>query len=372
MTDNNIDTQNISTEPVVEAPSKKSSRLFVVVTILSIVLSVCALAGAYYLYKINLSNNIIYTQQTQQLNSQIESQAALQNTQFQQSQSITNDFKTKVEQLNLQLIDLQNKNKLYSSDVQSLQRSFAETNVRHPNDWILSEVEYLINLSSRKLWLEHDLMSTIALLKAADQRVIEMRDPSLNPLRRALLEDINMLGGLPEYDVDSAVLKLSSLERRIDKLLVTGLEVPAIEEKKNDQLSEDVGDWKANLNKSWHAFIESFIVISHRDVSVEALLSPEQAWYLKENLRNNLTKAEFAIYREQQVVYDLALQNALKLVEEYFDMTDRGNQYFHSQIVELSQQKIMFNYPDQFKSAPLLARTIEQRLNKSLIIQEAE
>ena len=114
MTDNNIDTHNISTEPVVEAPSKKSSRLFVVVTILSIVLSVCALAGAYYLYKINLSNNIIYTQQTQQLNSQIESQAALQNTQFQQSQSITNDFKTKVEQLNLQLIDLQNKNKLYS------------------------------------------------------------------------------------------------------------------------------------------------------------------------------------------------------------------------------------------------------------------
>jgi len=372
MTDTNIDTQDISTEPEVEMTSKKPSRLLAVITLLSIVLSVCAIAGAYYLYTMNASNNIAYQQQTQQLASKIESQAALQNTLLQQSQSMTADFKSKVEQLNLQLLDVQNKNKLYSSDVQSLQRSLAETNVRHPNDWILSEVEYLINLSSRKLWLEHDLISTIALLKAADQRVIEMRDPSLNPLRRALLEDINMLDELPEHDVDSTVLKLSSLERRIDKLLISGLEMPEIKSKKTDELSQDVGDWKANLNKSWHAFIESFIIISHRDVSVEALLSPEQAWYLKENLRNNLAKAEFAIYREQQALYDLSLQNALQLVDQYFDMTDKSNQSFYAQIEALSQQKITFTYPDQFKSAPVLARIIEQRLTKSLMLQEAE
>ena len=62
----------------------------------------------------------------------------------------------------------------------------------------------------------------------------------------------------------------------------------------------------------------------------------------------------------------------MQLVEQYFDMTDRSNQYFHSQIVELSQQKIIFTYPDQFKSAPLLARIIEQRLTKSLMLKEAE
>ena len=373
MTDNNIiDTATTPIEPVVDIPSKKPSRLLTVITIISLMLSVCAISGAYYLYKINLSNNIVYKQQTQQLVSKIETQSALQNEQFEESQSITDESKTKVEELNLQLLDIQNKNKLYSSDVKSLQRSFAEKNVRHPNDWILSEIEYLINLSSRKLWLEHDLISTIALLKAADQRVIEMRDSSLNPLRRALLEDINMLSGLPKYDVDRAVLQLSSLERRINKLIISGLEVPAIEENKSDQLSGNVGDWKENLRKSWHAFMESFIIISQRDVSVEALLSPEQGWYLKENLRNNLAKAEFAIYREQQSVYDLALENALQLIEVYFDMTDRGNQYFHSQIIELSQQKIMFTYPDQFKSASLLARIIEQRLTKSLIIDEAE
>jgi len=372
MTDTNIDIHEISTEPEVEMPSKKPSRLFAIIAVLSIVLSTFAIAGAYYLYKTNISNNIIYKQQTQQLSSQIASQAALQNSQFQQSQSITADFKTQVEQLNLQLLDIQNKNKLYSSDVQALQRSLAENNVRHPNDWILSEVEYLINLSSRKAWLEHDLISTSALLKAADQRVIEMRDPSLNPLRRALLEDINMLDELPTHDVDSTVLKLASLERRIDKLLISGLEMPDIEENKADELSQDVGDWKANLNKSWHAFIESFIIISHRDASVEALLSPEQAWYLKENLRNNIAKAEFAIYREQQALYDLSLQNALQLVEQYFDMTDKSNQHFYAQIEALSQKKITFTYPEQFKSAPVLARIIEQRLTQSLMLQEAE
>ena len=369
MTDTNIDTQSISPEPEVNAVPKKPSRLLFVLAIVSIALSLGVAVAGYYVYKVNLST---YKQQTQQLNSQVNSQATVQNTQFEQAQVMSDEIKTKIEALNLQLLDIQNKNKLYSSDVQSLQRSVAETNVRHPNDWILSEVEYLINLSGRKLWLEHDLMSTIALLKAADQRVIEMRDASLNPLRRALLEDINALEALPEYDVDSAVLKLSSLERRIDTLLISGLEVPDIEENKVDELSNSVSDWKSNLNKSWDAFIESFVIISHRDVAVEALLSPKQAWYLKENLRNNLAKAEFAIYREQQAAYDLALNNALQLVEQYFDMTDRSNQHFHEQIVALSEQKITFIYPDQFKSAPLLSRIIEQRLSKSLIIEKAE
>lgn len=366
MTD--TETKNISATKVVGNSSfKKSSYISIAIALFAIVFSLCAIGFGFYLYQSNLSSNTIYEQKVQSLTTQLISQKEKQNTQFQQGQLLIENFKTQVEQLDLQLLDAKNKSKLYSSDVQTLQRSLAETQIRHPNDWILSEVEYLVNLAGRKLWLERDIPTTISLLAAADQRVVEMGDPSLNPLRRTLLEDINMLESLPKHDADSSVLALSSLERRIDKLVVVGLDVPDAGGNIKTEVSTNVGDWKENLGRSWQAFIESFIVISHRNTEIEALLTPQQAWYLKENLRNNLSKAEFAIYREQQDVYDMALQNSLQLIDRYYDMTDPSTQQFYRSLQDLSKQKVSGTYPDQFKSAPLLSRIIKQRISKSLI-----
>lgn len=375
MTDINTENQNILVTPepeIVDDKSPKKSRFVIVIVIFLILLSLFIIGFGYSLYKNNSVTNTLYKQKIEMLTSQLASQVEQQDKQFQQSKLLNNNIKTQVEQLNIQLLDAQNKSKLFSSDMQALQRNMAEKNIRHPSDWILSEVEYLINLSGRKLWLEHDLTTTISLLAAADKRIIEMGDPSLNPLRRAVLEDINMLEALPKNDPDSLILALSSLERRIDKLIIAGSKMTEASQREDGPVSSDVADWEANLNKSWDTFVESFIVISHRDTPVEALLSPQQSWYLKENLRNTLSKAEFAVYREQQDIYDLALQNALKLIEVYYDMEDKGTEQFHTSIKRLSKQTVSVTYPDQFKSAPLLSRILKQRISKSLTIESAE
>lgn len=375
MTDINTENQNILVTPepeIVDDKSPKKSRFVIVIVIFLILLSLFIIGFGYSLYKNNSVTNTLYKQKIEMLTSQLASQVEQQDKQFQQSKLLNNNIKTQVEQLNIQLLDAQNKSKLFSSDMQALQRNMAEKNIRHPSDWILSEVEYLINLSGRKLWLEHDLTTTISLLAAADKRIIEMGDPSLNPLRRAVLEDINMLEALPKNDPDSLILALSSLERRIDKLIIAGSKMTEASQREDGLVSSDVADWEANLNKSWDTFVESFIVISHRDTPVEALLSPQQSWYLKENLRNTLSKAEFAVYREQQDIYDLALQNALKLIEVYYDMEDKGTEQFHTSIKRLSKQTVSVTYPDQFKSAPLLSRILKQRISKSLTIESAE
>ncbi|TEW53999.1 hypothetical protein E2R68_10975 [Psychromonas sp. RZ22] len=373
MTDTNIETpESSATAKSKDVSSKKHFKVLITTILIFVVLLLCIAGLSFYLYQGTLSSSAAYQKKIDNLSVQLESQANLQDKQYNESKLLNDRLNTQVEQLNIQLLDIKNKNKLYSSDIQTLQRNLAETNVRHPSDWILSEVEYLINLSGRKLWLEHDVRTSVSLLQTADLRLVEMGDPSLNPLRRALLEDLNVLEALPKRDVDGVVLALSSLERRIDKLTISGLELSQTSENDELNVSEDMGDWKSNLDKSWHSFVESFIVITHRDAPVEALLSPEQSWYLKENLRNDLSKAEFAIYREQQDIYDLALENALQLINNYYDMSDTNTQQFYNSLQKLSKQKVSISYPDQFKSAPLLARIMKQRINKSLIIEEAE
>jgi len=373
MTDTNTETQPISAEDeIVNNEVKKPSKIPFIIAIICLLFCLFIIGFGYYFYKNNLVTDVDYKQEIETLATEFKSQAEQQNSQYQSNQAVTDNLKTQIEQLSIQLLDEQNKSKLYSADMQNIQRSLAEKNIRHPSDWILTEVEYLINLSGRKLWLEHDLNSSIALLSTADQRIVEIGDPSLNPLRRALLEDINMLEAIPKRDVDSVVLTLSSLEQRIDKLVITGLEVPETAKDDNKEVSTDVADWKNNLDKSWNSFIESFIVINHRDKPVEALLSPEQGWYLKENLRSHLSKAEFAVYREQQEIYNMSLQSALKLIEVYYDMKDKNTQQFYASVKKLSKQDIAVEYPDQFKSAPLLSVIVKQRISKSFTIETAE
>ena len=179
--------------------------------------------------------------------------------------------------------------------MQSLQRSFSEKTIRHPNDWILTEVDYLVKLAASKLWIEQDVKTSIALLLAADQRTVELNDASPAELRRALLADITTLEALPKRDPDSLILKLSNLELQVPKLKTAQLTMPEPALKAETDLSSDVNDWQGNLEKSWATFVNNFVLITHRDQAVKALLKPEQVWLLKARLRADSAKAEFAV-----------------------------------------------------------------------------
>lgn len=335
--------------------NSKSNRLAIYLALLALILIIAAIISGVYFYRQNSSLTSQQQAQLKQLNERLAAQITSQSKQSQQLQ-----------QVNLQLQQVKNENKLYKTDIQALQRGFAETNVRHPNDWILAEVEYLVTLAGRKIWLERDIVSAIAVLLAADQRVVELSDSSLTPLRTALIEDISLLEALPKRDSEGAVLALSSLERRIDKLVIVELTLAKAPDKSKTEVSTDIGDWQDNLSRSWAAFVESFIVINKRDTQIQALLSPQQRWYLKEKLRNELAKAEFSIFREQQDIYDIALHSIINLLTHYYDLTDPATRLFYKSVKELKTHKVSINYPDQLQSAPLLDRIIKQRVKKSL------
>lgn len=361
-----------SETPPREKKAKKSGRLAISIAWLAL-LSVAALATlAFYFYQ---ENKLLNNQQQAniiELKEQVSEQEKNQNKFSQNALALQSDLKTQVEQVNLELQQVKNASKLYQTDMQALQRALAETRVRHPNDWILAEVEYLVKLAGRKIWMEGDISSAVALLLAADQRVVELSDPSLTVLRSALLEDISTLEALPESDPDGVVLALSALERRVDKLAIIGFTISEAQTKDETKLSTDIKDWQENLAKSWSNFVDSFIVINKRDTQLQALLSPEQSWYLKENLRHALAKAEFAVYREQQDIYDLALQSAANLLKNYYDLTDNETNYFNNSVQRLSKHKISITYPEQLKSLPILDRIIEQRVKKSLASSRVE
>tara|TARA_R110001583_G_scaffold7720_10_gene38008 strand:- start:32592 stop:33827 length:1236 start_codon:yes stop_codon:yes gene_type:complete len=362
-----IDLENKEAILKAQKKAKRSQRLALFCALLALILVLILTFFAFTVYQ--QGKVVVSTQQAQlnELTEKLNNQSSEVDSQLSQTMKVKTALEGQVEQVTSKLQQVTNDNKITKTDIQSLQRSFAESNkMRHPDEWILAEVEYLLNLTGRKIWLEKDVKTAASLLMAADQRIVELNDASLNPLRSALLEDINTLEALPKLDTDGVILTLTSLERRIDKLRSETLVMPESVEKDSEQVSSDINDWEVNLGKSWDVFINSFITVNKRESKVEALLSPEQSWYLQEHLRNNLAKAEFAIYREQQDVYDIAMENTLTLLNNYYDLKDNATGHFYKSIQRLSTRKVSIQYPDQLKSAPLLERVLEQRLKKSL------
>ncbi|MDF9390394.1 heme biosynthesis operon protein HemX [Vibrio sp. 1151_11] len=250
--------------------------------------------------------------------------------------------------------------------IDSLQLAIADIKGRRPNDWLLAEADYLVKLAGRKLFLEHDIVSATKLMESADQRIAELNDPSLVPLRKAMARDITQLKIIPLIDREGLVLRLTTLQQQVDTLPLANAMLPETQQQSAPQVSENINDWQNNLVSSLKDFSENFITFRTRDGNAIPLLSPEQHFYLKENLKAKLETAIKAVYAEQQEIYTTALSTADKWSASFFNSDDQSVQQFNHALLQLSKQNIQVQYPVKFETQHELADVITERLRREV------
>ncbi|MGY3959325.1 uroporphyrinogen-III C-methyltransferase [Aeromonas popoffii] len=255
---------------------------------------------------------------------------------------------------------------LLQDELKDLQSRVLDLNDKRPNDWMLAEAEYLVRMAGRKLWLEHDLISAITLLGNADERIKALNDPSLMPIRKALAADIAQLKGMPRIDREGLTLKLAALSDQIELLPLSTVNMPEAKIEPDQAVSTNPDEWQSNLKKNWLKFTENFITIRRRDGGVEALLSPQQEIFLRENLKTKLLQAQFAVYREQQALYDDSLEKAQRWLTQYFDTDNSATHYMQTELDKLKGEQIQFDYPDRFKTQAMLEEVLNERLQRIL------
>ncbi|ERM59775.1 uroporphyrinogen-III C-methyltransferase [Vibrio cyclitrophicus] len=256
--------------------------------------------------------------------------------------------------------------------IQSLQLAVADVKGRRPNDWLLAEADYLVKLAGRKLFLEHDAVSATKLMESADQRIAALNDPSLVSLRQSMTNDITKLRTIPLIDRDGLVLRITSLQQQVDHLPLANAILPeaAVVEKK--AVSGDINDWQNNLMTSMKDFSENFITFRSRDGEVIPLLSPEQHFYLRENIKGKLETAIRAVYKEQGDVYNAALKTANEWSTAYLNQDNQSVIEFEKAIKQLSEQNISVKYPVKLESQNELSDVIRERLRREMTVMTTE
>ncbi|WP_028107909.1 uroporphyrinogen-III C-methyltransferase [Ferrimonas futtsuensis] len=293
-------------------------------------------------------------------------------TQLMQSQSLSgklDELRSRMgaerNQLEQRLVEQDRQQQELVKQVTGLQGELAKARERQPRDWLLAESDYLVQMAARKLWLEQDVATAVALLKDADRRLNLMRDEALTPVRQALRDDITALQGLPRQDLAGVALTIESLITSVDRWLLNRVELPDLAQTEvSDSPSDSVSDWKSNLAKSWNALVDDFITIRRRQGELQPLLAPEQEWYLREHLKGKLMQAQLALYHGHTDAYRKALSTAADWVETYFKRDDATIEAALTSLGELQRTELGSRLPDSLASQPLLEALVQDRLGR--------
>lgn len=244
--------------------------------------------------------------------------------------------------------------KLTTNQLQLSER-VAKLAQRNPNHWMAEEAKYLVRMAGNKLWLEKDPSTSASLLKAADDRIESMKDPSLTPLRKALASDIAAVSAIKSTDVAGTVLTLDNMMEHLNQLPLNRVDVTnAANRTSSTEMTESIDDWQDNLAKSWKTFMDDFVVIRKRSTDITPILTPDQQWYLIENIRNKLLQSQLALYRQDQVNYRQSLTLARKWIYQYFDLSKAQTKETLAALDALSTLEIQTPSINNFQSTPML------------------
>ncbi len=215
------------------------------------------------------------------------------------------------------------------------------------NEWILSEVEYLLLIANHGVNLSNDVHTAIIALQAADERLLELGDPGIINIRKAIADELIQLKAVPVFDLAGQQLKLTSMIKHINQLKVLNSEIPEVEslltaEKADEAVKENAVQpedamqaFKQKLLLATDKFVQelkNLVAIRKKQSRTEALISPEQKFFVLQLLSLKLESARKAMLDGRNDLFHALIAEATALLEQHFDLKHQATANFASQL----------------------------------------
>jgi uroporphyrin-3 C-methyltransferase len=235
----------------------------------------------------------------------------------------------------------------------SLQRSQLEELMlslsRSRDDNLVQDLEATLRLALQQAQLTGSAQPLVSALQAAEQRIARAAQPRLNPVQRAIARDIDRIRGAALADIPALAAQIDELVRQVDTWPVanavgantTAVLTPDSAARPDTPQpaapvlpSETEGahpgawqQWMARWNAWWRSAadhslqqVRDLVRVSRIDQPDAALLAPEQAFFLRENLKLQLLNARLALLARQMPASQADVQAVENRLRRYFDM----------------------------------------------------
>lgn len=200
-----------------------------------------------------------------------------------------------------------------SKEQQQALESLYKELARDRDQWALSDIEQILLIASQQIQLSGNIKAAIIGLETADLRLQRLDKPQFTRLRQAISNDLARLRASPFVDQTGVSLKINALSEGIDQWPLSSdhAKTPA----KNGQA-------KTGLAKDLLAEFKNLVQIRRLDKGEPALLTPEQEYFLRQNMKLRLLTARLSLLARDAAGYQADLQAAGKLLARYFNTQD--------------------------------------------------
>ncbi len=242
--------------------------------------------------------------------------------------------------------------------IQSMSRSRDEN--------VLGDIEASLRVALQQTSITGSAEPLVSALKQADERLQRYKQPRLEGVRRAVIRDLDRVKAVSVVDVASLGIKLDEVARLADELpllsvperaaMAEGESRPDVRtDLRTDSRPDSRPDAKtrkanptpakpASAAEGWEAWwglaqdrwkdfstqvwqeTKSLVRVTRISHPEAALITPEQGYFLRENLKLRLLNARLALLSRQYDTAQSDLREVLALLDRYFDMRSRKAQ----------------------------------------------
>jgi uroporphyrin-3 C-methyltransferase len=240
--------------------------------------------------------------------------------------------------------------------IQSLARSRDEN--------VLADLDAAIRVAQQQSAITGSVEPLVLTLRQADERLARFNQPRLERVRRAVAQDLERARSAGVTDITSLTIRLDDVIRQVDELpLLSAPErrpaargtAPAEVPPRAATASASAASapaWAGEWGQRWADFaghiwqeVRSLVRVTRIDKPESMLVAPEQAFFLRENLKLRLLNARLALLSRQFDSAQSDLRDAQTALDRYFDRSTRRVVLASEAIKQVTSQARLVNVP---------------------------
>jgi uroporphyrin-3 C-methyltransferase len=245
---------------------------------------------------------------------------------------------------------------------------------RSRDENMLADIDAALRVAAQQAAITGSTEPLLATLKQSEERLTRNAQPRVERVRRALARDLDRVRGVAVADIATLLIKLDEAVRQADELpmLVQPERRPLAAQVRARAASAPASaataaapppgeaSWRQRVAGMWQSVVErvwgearSLVRVTPVDNPEAMLVSPEQAFFLRENLKLRLLNARLALLSRQYVTVQADLRDVQTALDRHFDRTSRRVQQVGELLRQVSSQArgVVVPRPDETLAA---------------------
>ena len=235
---------------------------------------------------------------------------------------------------------------------------------KNRDEWALTEIEQVLSTASQQLQLAGNVPGALIALQNADRSLSRSDKPQFITIRRAIAKDTEKLKALPSVDSVGVALRIDSVIAQVDSLPMLSdekptLPAPAEKKAKPKQMKggklvepEPTSPWLLKLQEVWTSWssemwtdVRQLVRVRSVETPDALMLSPSQAYFLRENLKLRLLNARMALLSRNETAFRSDLIAAQEALVKYFDVRAKQTQTVQALLRQVQASNLAIEMP---------------------------